>query len=260
MGTANDFTNLFTLVDVANGPTNAGFPAYAQNLDTVADVENWMRTFALEHALGNWDSFGYRNQQNMFAYKPERGRWSLLIWDINIIFGGGTRGTPIATNENILEIDTADVAMNAIYNTPAYRRAYWRALQEIADGVFASASADPVMDSRFEAFEASGVHVTAPNLIKHWISQRRTFILAELAKVNAASFTVAGPGEFTSQTNLVTFSGVAPVGLHTILVNGIAWPATWTTLTNWTLHVPLAQTTNQLVFLATDVRDNLIPE
>jgi len=258
-GTANDFTSLFTLVDVANGPTNAGFPAYAQNLDTVADVENWMRTFALEHALGNWDSFGYRNQQNMFAYKPERGRWSLLIWDINIIFGGGTRGAPIATNENLLEIDTADVAMNAIYNTPAYRRAYWRALQEIADGVFVNASADPVMDSRFEAFEASGVHVTAPNLIKHWISQRRTYILAELAKVNAANFTVAGPGEFTSPTNLVTFSGVAPVGLHTILVNGVAWPATWTTLTNWTLRMPVAKATNQLVFLATDIHDNLIP-
>jgi hypothetical protein len=33
---------------MANGPTNSGFPAYAQNLDAVADVENWMRTFALD--------------------------------------------------------------------------------------------------------------------------------------------------------------------------------------------------------------------
>jgi regulation of enolase protein 1 (concanavalin A-like superfamily) len=257
-GTANDFTNLFTLVDVANSPTNAGYPAYAQNLDAVADVENWMRTFALEHALGNWDSFGYRNQQNMFAYKPERGRWSLLIWDINIIFGGGTRGTPVATNDTLLEIDTADVAMNAIYNTPVYRRAYWRALKEIADGVFVNANADPVMDSRFEAFEASGVHVTAPNLIKHWIAQRRAYILSELAKLDAANFTLGGPGEFTSPTNLITFSGVAPVGIHTILVNGIAWPVTWTTLTNWTLRVPLLQATNRLVLIGSDASGNPI--
>lgn len=255
-GTANDFTTLFTLVDTATAPTNA---AYTQNLDAIADVENWMRTFALEHALGNWDSFGYRNQQNMYAYKPERGRWSLLIWDINIIFGGGTRGTPIATNENLLEIDTGDVSMNAIYSLPAYRRAYWRALEEIANGVFINANADPVMDSRFEAFEASDVHVTAPNLIKHWIAQRRSYILSELAKLNAADLSVAGPAEFTSPTNLITFSGLAPVGIHTILVNGVAWPAAWTTLTNWTLRVPLAQATNQLVFLGTDVRGNFIP-
>lgn len=257
-GTANDFTNLFALVDVANGSTNSGYPAYAQNLDAVADVENWMRTFALEHAVGNWDSFGYRNQQNMFTYKPERGRWSLLIWDINIVFGGGTRGAPIATNDTLLEIDTADVAMNAIYNTPEYRRAYWRALEEIANGVFINANADPVMDSRFDAFEASGVHVTAPNLIKHWISQRRAYILAELAKLNAPNFTVTAPGEFASPTNLITFSGVAPVGIHSILVNGIAWPVTWTTLTNWTLRVPLAQATNQLVFVGSDTHGNPI--
>jgi len=144
----------------ANSPTNTGFVAYGQNLDAVADVENWMRTFAFEHAVGNWDSFGYRNQQNMFAYKPERGPVVDAHLDINIVFGGGTRGTPVATNDTVLEIDTADVAMNAIYNTPACRRAYWAGVGGIANGVFINANADPVMDSRFEAFEASDVHVT----------------------------------------------------------------------------------------------------
>src|SRR4029078_7842140 len=125
-GTANDFTNLFALVDVANSSPNAGVPAYAEKLDLVANMENWMRTFALEHALGNWDSFGYRNQQNMFAYKPERGRWSLLIWDINIIFGGGTRGTPGGVTDDLFERDGAtDPPMDVIYNTPAFRRIYW---------------------------------------------------------------------------------------------------------------------------------------
>jgi hypothetical protein len=258
-GSANDFSNLFALVDVANAPTNSGFPAYGQNLESVADMENWMRTFAIEHALGNWDSFGYRNQQNMFAYKPERDRWSLLIWDINIIFGGGTRGTPVATNETLLEIDTTDVGMNAIYNTPAFRRAYWRALEEIAYGVFAPGAADPVMDSRFASFEASGVHVTAPDLIKHWIAQRRTYILDELGKIDSVAFTIAEPLQFTSTSNLVSISGVAPVGLHSILVNGLARPVTWTTLTNWTLRVALEQETNPLTITGIDVRGNVLP-
>ncbi len=104
-GTANDFTNLYTLVNAVTTP--AARP-YVQNLNAIADMENWMRSFAVEHAVGNWDSFGYRNHQNMFAYKPEHDRWSLLIWDINIVFGGGTRGAPIGTNGDLLEIDSAD--------------------------------------------------------------------------------------------------------------------------------------------------------
>ncbi len=258
-GSANDFSQLFALLDAANTSTNGGHAAWGQNFDAVVDTENWMRTFALEHALGNWDSFGYRNQQNMFAYKPERGRWSLLIWDINIILGGGTRGTPIATNETLLEFDSADVAMNAIYNTPAFRRAYWRALEEIANGVFAPGQADPVIEARFAAFEASDVHVTAPNLIKHWLAQRRAYILDELRKINASGFNIAGPLEFNTGTNLITLTGVAPVGLQAILVNGTARPVTWTTLTNWTLRLVLDQATNHLVFTGVDAQGQTRP-
>jgi hypothetical protein len=250
-GTGNDFTNLFLLVDAANTPAGS---AFVQRMDAIVNVENWMRTFALEHAVGNWDSFGYRNEQNMFAYKPERGRWSLLIWDINIIFGGGTRGTPIGTNETLFEIDTADLPMNTLYNTPIYRRAYLRALKEIADGVFVNANADPLMDARFQAFQDSGVYVTAPNLIKTWISQRRSYVLSELTRLDPPNFIVTTPGTFTSATNLIAISGVAPIRVHSVRVNGIAWPVTWTSVTNWTMRVPLEQAANNLVIVGYDAR------
>ena len=153
-GTANDYTNLYLLIETANAPAG---PSYTRNLDNLADLENWMRTFGLEHALGNWDSFGFRNHQNMFAYKPEHGPWSLLIWDINIIFGGGTRGAPIATNEGLLEFDSGDTGLTAILNQPASRRAYWRSLQDLTEGPLLNANVDPVMDARFNAFAAAGV-------------------------------------------------------------------------------------------------------
>ena len=248
-GTANDFANLFLLVDAANTPAGA---AFEQNMNALADMENWMRTFALEHALGNWDSFGYRNQQNMFAYKPERDRWKLLIWDINIIFGGGTRGTPVATNGDLFEIDGGDQSMPKIYSTPAYRRIYWQALKEIAESSFVNANADPFLDARFDAFSASGVDVTPPDLIKVWISQRRAYILSELAKVDAADFTVSGPLEFLAQTNLIVLSGLAPLDVYSVEVNGTRRPVTWVTLTNWTLRLPLAEATNELTILARD--------
>jgi hypothetical protein len=254
--TANDFTSLYLLVDAVNAPAG---PAYVPGVNGLVDVENWMRTFALEHAVGNWDSFGYRNEQNMFAYKPRHDRWQLLIWDINIIFGGGTRGAPITTNGDLLEIDTADTGITALYNTPAYRRDYWRALAEIARGPFLNERADPPMDARFAAFEASGVHVTAPDLIKVWIAQRRTYILSELAKINTPFVSVSGPSALTVGTNFLVLSGTAPLEVRSIDVNGFTWPISWTTLTNWTVRLPLSQATNSLNITGRDQHGQPVP-
>jgi hypothetical protein len=253
-GTANNFTNLYTLINAVTTPG----PSFAPNLNTIADMENWMRSFAVEHAVGNWDSFGYRNHQNMFAYKPEHDRWSLLIWDINIVFGGGTRSAPIGTNGDLLEIDSADVGMSAIYNQPEYRRAYWRGLKDVAEGPFLNAKADPPMDARFAAYSASGVNVDAPDYIKRWISDRRTYILSELAKIDMANLSVSGPLSFATPTNLISLSGFAPISVRTIEVNGIAWPITWTTLTNWILRLPLSVAVNQLTVIGRDGRGQTV--
>ena len=66
-GTANDYSNVFGLVDAFKTTGEA----FYNNVETVADSSQWMRTFAVEHAVGNWDSFGYRNGQNMYAFKPK---------------------------------------------------------------------------------------------------------------------------------------------------------------------------------------------
>ena len=229
--------------------------AFVQSMDAVADVENWMRTFALEHAVGNWDSFGYRNEQNMFAYKPERGRWSLLIWDINIIFGGGTRGTPVGTNETLFEIDAADVPMNTLYNTPVYRRAYLAGPEgncrrrfherECRSGDGCALSGIPGQRGSRHCAEPHQDIGSANGGATSSLNWRGSIHPTSLSPLRAS---------FTSATNLIAISGVAPVGVHTVRVNGIAWPVTWTSVTNWTIRVPLEQATNNLVVVGYDAR------
>ena len=79
-GTANRFTNLFALVDAVNSPSNT----YTAAVEAVIDVEQWMRTFAAEHVACNWDSYGYGNGQNMYAFKPDGGPWKMMIWDMDV--------------------------------------------------------------------------------------------------------------------------------------------------------------------------------
>src|SRR5437879_12941131 len=82
---ASNFTHVFSLVDAAN---SSGAPNYVANMENMADVENWIRVFAANHAAGNWDSFGTQNSQNLYGYIGAQGtKYTLMMWDYNIVIG-----------------------------------------------------------------------------------------------------------------------------------------------------------------------------
>ena len=62
----------------------------------------------------------------------------------------------------------------------------------------------------------------------------------------------------TTTNNLITLSGTAPVQVKTIKVNGVDYPVTWTSISNWVLRVPVSQTTNTLLVQSCDVHDNVL--
>src|SRR5207249_2277402 len=71
-----------------------------------------------------------------------------------------------------------------------------------------------------------------------------------------SSFTASGPA--TTANNLVTLTGLAPVEIKTIRVNGVAYPVTWGSVTNWNMNVPLSAAVNTLRLQAFDVHGNLL--
>ncbi len=91
----SDFTNVFSLVDAAN---SSGTPNYVANMENIANMENWMRVFAANHAAGNWDSFGAQNGQNLYGYIGAQGtKYSLVdvgfqhrAWRQQRFLGAGT--------------------------------------------------------------------------------------------------------------------------------------------------------------------------
>ena len=94
----NDFTNIFSVVDAASSYGKGG---YVANLEGIANMENWMRVFAANHAAGNWDSFGAENAQNLYGYIGAQGtKYSLLMWDYNIVLGNSGSWGP---GQNLLE-------------------------------------------------------------------------------------------------------------------------------------------------------------
>ncbi|MBM3839602.1 MAG: hypothetical protein FJ398_16860 [Verrucomicrobia bacterium] len=249
----SNYTNLFNLVDAVNA-TGA---AYTPSVESHIDVEQWMRIFAVEHVVGNWDSYGNNNGQNMFAYKPPQGPWQLLIWDFDIVLGlGGYADGP--TTSLFKAVDPVITRMNS---HPPFRRAYWRALRDAANGPLQDLALNALLDAKYAAFRANGASINSPNAIKSYVASRRNYILQQLKTV-ATDFAITSNrgDDFATDESTLTLAGSAPVEVKTIRINGTEYPTTWTTVTNWSIKVPLRPAMNTLALAGHDASGKLLPE
>jgi regulation of enolase protein 1 (concanavalin A-like superfamily) len=247
---ANDFSQVLALIDAANTPRTS--PAYYANMENQVDTEEWLRLSAMEHATGDWDSFFTQNQWNMYNYKPTLGKWTALKWDWNITLNGGSTTWP-SDGSQLFNFTAYDPIMAAFHNYPPYQRAYLRALQDIANLAMNNAMINPMLDAKYATFVANGLTTSAINGLtvqepgadglKTWIGQMHDSILAALASRGVSNVPFTITSEVTSN-NTEIVSGTAPLQVKTIWFNGTEFPVTWSTVTGWTVTVPLKTGTN----------------
>ena len=244
---ANNLTDVFTIIDAASAPGTAN---YVRNLENLANMENWMRVFAANHAAGNWDSFGCSSGQNLYAYTGTLGTKStLMMFDFNIGLGSEVNYPP---GQDLFATVAGDNNIAGIYNEPTFRRMYWRALGELlATGPLNLSLSVPLLNAKFAAFAANGVSVEDPNLnLIPWLAQASPLIAAQLNAANATNF-VVNPSVAISN-NLALLTGQAPFAVNAIWFNGASYPLTWTTVTNWMATVPLQNGTNHFDVVGVD--------
>ncbi len=250
-GTANDYSPIFNLVDAANASTNG----FQSAMESVADMEHWMRTFAMNDLASFWDAFGNPNAKNTFLYKPQNSGWKLMCWDFDV--GLGVFNDPVT---DPLFPTLNDTQMNRVYTNPAWVRLYWGALAEGVNSFFQSGAGTPIdaiLDAKFAAFQASGISLASPAAIKSWITQRRNFLLGQLNTVSNV-FNVS-TNLISTNRNLVTLAGTAPVSVRTITVNGVTYVPTWLTATSWRIFLPVTNGTTTLVIAGFDRFGNPVP-
>ncbi|PYM12678.1 MAG: hypothetical protein DME18_10795, partial [Verrucomicrobia bacterium] len=258
---ANDYTNLFALVDAANAP---GPEPYTSQMEALADIDEMMGIFAVEHIVNNFDSWGHEIGKNMYAYKPEHGKWLTFMFDIDWVMlassahNGYSPASPLFT-------PTDDPTVTRMYNHPPFRRAYFRAVKRAVDGPLIAANINPLMDAKYNALVANGVTrsagqtLAAPSAVKTWISQRRDYLVQQLAAVTVNfSVTSNGGADFSVNTNSVTLTGTASIEVTTLRVNGAEYPVTWTSVTNWAVQIALGGGTNHFNIEAFDYNGNLV--
>ncbi len=250
---ANDYDAVFGLVNSLND-TTASFPT---NVANYIDVDDWMRVFAMERVVGNWDSYGYNRGKNMYAYKPTQDRWHLLVWDVDFTLGLGHGATQSPINQG----DANDPTLWRLYTNAPTRRAFFRGFQDALNGPLQTAAYTAQIDGRYNGFQAEGIPTGDPTSIKTYLSGRASFLGSFVATNGAASpFAVTnGNGvTITNVGNLLYLGGFAPLNTARLLVNGVAYPITWTGLTNWQVTIPLSARTNSLALQGVDLAGNAI--
>ncbi len=248
-GLDDDHSSLFELVEALNTRGTG----YEQAVDSIVDVEQWMRIFAVRHIVGDWDGYGYNRGKNMSAYKPRDGKWKMILWDLDFSLGGGSHGTSHSM------FDVNDSTISRMYNHPAFRRAYLRAWQDAIDGPLSAEKSSPMLDAVYAAFRANRVSAANPNSTKNWIRNRRNYLMRELARENADfEITTNSGNSFSSQNNVAVLAGTAPIAVKIIRVNGANYPVKWTSAQRWRLQIPLQNGANALRIEGFDLRGNKV--
>ena len=236
---ANDYTNLLATIDIISPASNPGISPLTDTMvkqfAQVVDFEQWMRIVAVQHAVGNWDTYGYNRGKNCYSYRPNFGKFQLFTWDIDFTMGSGGDGPTTGL------FGASDNRIGAMLNTPETVRAYWRALLDIANGPMSNAYQDPLLDARAAAFYANNVNIDPAGVasIKAFTLARHNYILGQIP---SAAFAVVTTN-FTTSSNIVTLTGTAPVGVKFIEIDGINYAITWTgsqaAPTSWSLRLPM---------------------
>jgi hypothetical protein len=237
----NNYSNVFSMIDAASTHGTSG---YVSNMESQVNMENWMRVFAANHAAGNWDAFGSDSGQNLYPYVGTQGtKWTLFMFDFNI--GLGIDGS-YPPGQDLFTTLSGDSNMAGIYNEPTFLRMYWRALSELVSvGPLNLSLSVPLLNAKYAALQTTGQSIEDPNLnLIPWITQAAPEVAAQVNAANAASFSVNSGATITNGFAYLT--GQAPFNVNTIVIDGSSYTPAWTTVTGWTLAVPLQNGTNVL--------------
>lgn len=240
----DDWTQIQTLVRLMNtSPTSA---SYETNVEKAINVDNWVKTLAIQKIIGGWDSFGYNRGKNMFMYRPPvEGRWHLCTWDMDFCLGTGDgTSTPL--------FGGLDPAVNQFLAYPRYRRLYLKAFRDLVDGPFRLEHLGPIIDETYNLLRTSP-GVSEPSAIKSYITQRRNYVLGQLPSATLVILTNGG-ADFSTSASSVSIEGDAPLEVVDFRLNGSAITPTINGISKWsfTRSISLGSTTFTVEGLSED--------
>jgi hypothetical protein len=213
-------------------------------LSQLLDTDEYLRTLALLAFCGDPDMYLEGLNHNWKVYfRPADGLALGLLWneDYSWVLPLDT-GFPGTGSPNTYQY---------IMSPNNYRR-YYNHLLDLMTTTMNSDYLGPW------AARYAGLLGQDWSRVVDYVQQRADYIRTFLPLTTPFAITSHGGAGFATTNGTVTLTGTAPLTVKTIEVNGVVCPLTWTSLTNWTLSVPVPAYSNTLAAQGFDNYSNLL--
>lgn len=215
------------------------FAGDLQDVDTVIDVDQWLRSFALATVSGATDNYGSGAQHNAAFYvRPADGRMLYFPHDLDFI--GGTT-MPVVGN--------ADLAR--LLDEPVYERLYYQHLEDILARAYSPGYLGRWCDQ-------IGALLPAQNFAGHcqFVSARADFIASAITgsfPPIAFAITTQGGMDFATNADAVELQGQGWIDVREIRREGAPLQVTWLDGDTWSVMVALQPGANDVQLDAYDL-------
>jgi len=203
--------------------TTASGSTYEQIIESVIDPCHFAKVLAIRHAVGDWDSYGYRrSKNNYFYYAAQEGRWYLLPWDIDFTLGSGD-----GSGTSLFSIGGQFPEVTKFLNYTKYRNMYLDAFTKLVSVPWQTSyqTAEPptafdrFLDDAANVLIADGGDAGRRDGIKQFVRDRRAFIITQIPPI-AFEITTNSGEDFCTSASTIKLNGTAPLTVVKISVNG----------------------------------------
>ena len=140
MESSNDWTQLGNFLDTLNN--------HFTDVENVMDIDRTLWMMAFENLIVGLDGPINSIPHNFYLFKDNNGRFSPLLWDMNMAFGTFTNGLPNpVTNADLQELDIFHESTNSqnklttqIFSSDRYKRMYVAHMRTILNEQFVNNS------------------------------------------------------------------------------------------------------------------------
>ena len=258
---ADDFSNFIAFAKVMD-PGRTPDAQFDQEIWRHANVEEFLRVFAIEFNIDDWDTWGCSRGKNCYFYRPTSdGRFHLFMWDVELTYGN-LMSYLIPESPSSAFSPGGFSEVNRMVNRPEVRRVYYGILSEMVLGPNRWFHSDFVADfaSRLARFGMGNTGIAAPG---GYIDQKAALLAARIQSVTyprvRLAITTNGGRDFSTAEYVVNLAGTSPVEVFQYLVNGEPFAARHAAMTSWAISgIPLVPGANFLEVVGLDAKGNVV--
>ena len=225
---------------------NLNGTALANEVEDVMDVDLWMRHYATQSFLGNWDTYGFRRPKNIRLYiRAEDGKVIPLYWD-----------SDLANLTEPLIYNGGETRLDEIRNIPRYERLFWGHMWDLTNRAFNADYADDWAAHYSTLGANANGRVSA---IGNRYSQARSQAMSAIPVV-PFQITTNNGNPTSINDSLATISGNGWIDVREIrhADTGESLEVTWTDDNSWQVQVPVSFGENTVALEAFDFAGNAI--